>query len=133
MADVNQADSVECIVDGGCQIVAMSKAVCHNLALSYDPTIRLTMESANRAREKSLGLSRNVPFTIGPMTLYLQVHVLQSPAYNILLGRPFNVLTQSVIRNFANADQTITIQDLNTGQVAIIPMIPQGKLKHFLK
>ena len=52
---------------------------------------------------------------IGDIMLYVQIHIIRSPAYDILLGRPFDVLTESVVRNFTNEDQTITIFDPNTG------------------
>jgi hypothetical protein len=117
---------VESILDPGCQIIAMSEDVCHELSLSYDPSIRLNMQSANRTVDQSLGLARNVPFFIGDLTVYMQVHVIRDPAYDILLGRPFDVLTESVVRNFANEDQTITIHDPNSGRVATIPTIPRG-------
>ena len=51
----------------------------------------------------------------------LQIHVLPSPAYDILLGRPFDVLTESVIRNYRDMSQTITIHDPNTGNICVIP------------
>jgi hypothetical protein len=51
----------------------------------------------------------------------MQVHVIRSPAYEILLGRPFDVLTQSVVRNFANAEQTITVHDPNTSRTFTLP------------
>jgi Protein of unknown function (DUF4100)/Aspartyl protease len=111
----------ECILDPGCQIVAMSENICHGLGLTYDPSIILNMQSANGNIDKSLGLSRNVPFRIGPITLYLQVHIVQSAAYDILLGRPFDVLTESVVRNFSNEDQTITICNPNNGQRVTVP------------
>ena len=38
---------VKCIVDLGCQIIAMSKEICHELGLSYNPTIQLNMQLAN--------------------------------------------------------------------------------------
>jgi len=99
----------------------MSEAICHELGLAYDPSIVLHMQSANGTLDQSLGLSRNVPFQIGKITIYLQVHVISSPAYDVLLGRPFDVLTESVVRNFANEDQTITIQDPNTGRRVTVP------------
>ena len=114
VALVDNAQKVECILDPGCQIVAISENVCHDLGLAYDPSIKLNMQSANGNIDQSLGLSRNVPFKIHTITVYMQVHVVRSPAYNILLGRPFNILTESVVRNFANEDQTITIHDPNT-------------------
>ncbi|EED78919.1 predicted protein [Postia placenta Mad-698-R] len=84
----------------------MSKEVCFGLNLLFDPTIQLNMQSANGEVDRSLGLIRNVPFHI---------------AYDILLGRPFDVLTQSVVKNFADENQTITILCPNTGETVTIP------------
>ena len=83
---VDNSHCVKCILDLGCQIIAMSEVVCHTLGLAYDPSIVLHMQSANGMLDQSLGLSRNVPFTIGKITMYLQVHVISSPAYDVLLG-----------------------------------------------
>ena len=104
----------------------MSEDVCHELSLAYDPSVVLHMESANGSVDPSLGLARNVPFLVGTVTVYLQVHVIRSPAYDILLGRPFDVLTESIVRNFKNEDQMITLHDPNTGQVTTIPTIARG-------
>ena len=106
---VETSKKEECILNSGCQVVAMSEDTCHSLGITYDPSIKLNMQSANGDIDQSLGLACNISFQIGPITVYLQVHVIRSPAYDILLGQPFNILTESVIRNFANKDQTITI------------------------
>jgi len=119
---------VESIIDPGSQIIAMAEQVCLDLALVYDPSIILNMQSANGEVDKSLGLAQNVPMLIGEITLYVQIHIIRSPAYNILLGRPFDTLTESVVRNFANEDQTITIFDPNSGRHATIPTVPRGRL-----
>ena len=126
---VDSSQKKECTVDPGCQVVAMSEATCHSLSLVYDPRIRLNMESANGTFDWSLGLARNVPFLIGTITLYLQVHVIRSPSYEILLGRPFDVLTESVIKNYTNEDQTITITDPNTEAQCTIPTFARGTYK----
>lgn len=126
---VDGQDKIEAILDPGCQIVAMSEEVCNALALPYDPVIRLNMVSANGGVDQSLGLARNVPFLVGEITLYLQVHVLRAPAYDILLGRPFDVLTQSVVRNFTNENQTVTILDPNTNKKATVPTIQRGTFR----
>ena len=127
-AVIDSSKRKECILDPGCQIVAMSEDTCHELALVYDPAIKLNMQSANGTTDWSLGLARNVPFTIGSITLYMQVHIIGSPAYDILLGRPFDILTESIVRNFANEDQTVTISDPNTGQQYTVPTFPRGRL-----
>jgi len=123
---VNNHLKVESILDAGSQIIAMSEDVCHELSLAYDPTVILNMQSANGGVDPSLGLARNVPFLIGPLTFYLQVHVIRRPAYDILLGRPFDCLTESIVKNFRNEDQTITVHDPNTQRIATIPTIPRG-------
>jgi hypothetical protein len=131
LVDTNQKK--ECTVDPSCQVVAMSEATCHSLGLAYDPSLRLNMESANGSFDWSLGLARNIPFLIGTITLYLQVHVIRSPSYEILLGRPFDVLTESVIRNYNNEDQTITITDPNNGTQCTIPTFARGTRRAQLK
>lgn len=126
MGLVDNKEYVEAIIDPGSQIIAMSEHVCHALGLSYDPTIRLNMQSANGEVDQSLGLVRNVPFCVANIVLYLQMHVIRAAAYDILLGRPFDVLTRSVVKNFHNEDQTITIKCPNTGTIATIPTIARG-------
>ena len=123
---IDNQETIECIVDPGSQIIAMSEDYAHQLGLIYDPTIILNMESANGEINQSLSLARNVSCNIGDVTLYLQIHVIHEPAYDILLGRPFDVLTESIVKNFANEDQTITIRDPNTGHRITIPTIPRG-------
>ena len=105
---------VKSILDLGCQIVAMSEAVAVKIGLIYDPTVVLHMQSANGQIDHSLGLARNVLFMIGDIPFYLQVHILRAPAYDILLGHPFDILTESVVQNFSNEQQLITIKDPNS-------------------
>jgi len=96
-----------------------------SLRLIYDdPTIVLNMQSMNGKVDQSLGLARNVPMHIGDITLYIQIHVIRSPAYDILLGRPFDILTKSIVQNYVNKDQTITIRDPNSGHITTIPTTP---------
>src|ERR1700677_2427774 len=96
---IDNKEEVDSIVDPGSQIIAMSEEVCHQLALAYDPNIKLNMQLANGSIDQSLGLARNVPCKLGPITLYLQIHVIRNPAYDILLGQPFDILTESTVQN----------------------------------
>ena len=88
------------------------------------------MVSANGGIDQTLGLTRNVAFIVGDITLYLQVHILYSLAYDILLGRPFDILTQSVVCNYRDENQTITICNPNTGKSATVPTVACGS-HHF--
>ncbi|KNZ78614.1 hypothetical protein J132_11055 [Termitomyces sp. J132] len=107
----------------------MSAKIASDIGLSYDPNIVLNMQSANGTMDQSLGLARNVPCTIGDMMVYLQIHILQSPAYDILLGCPFDVLTRSTVNTISDMETTITIMDPNTGLRCTIPTFPCGKTK----
>jgi hypothetical protein len=40
---INNREEVEGIIDLGYQIIAMSEAVCHDISLAYDPSIKLNM------------------------------------------------------------------------------------------
>ena len=123
---VTEQEYIEAILDLGCQIVTMSEEVCLTLAIPYNPNVCLNMVSTNGGVDLSLGLAKNVPFKIGEIMVYLQVHILQQPAYDILLGRPFDVLRESVVQNYSNENQTITILNLNTSKCATVPTIRQG-------
>jgi hypothetical protein len=125
MIVVDNREEVEGIIDPGSQIIAMSEVVCHDIGLAYDPSIKLNMQSANGKVDHSLSLARNMPLKINSITLYLQIHIIRSPAYDILLGRPFDVLTESTVKNFPNEDQTITIVDPNTKHSVTIPTLPR--------
>ncbi|KNZ71315.1 hypothetical protein J132_00043 [Termitomyces sp. J132] len=126
---IDNKEEVECIHDSGSQIILMSAEIASDLGLSYNPNIVLNMQSANGTMDQSLGLARNVPCTIGNITVYLQIHILWSPTYDILLGCPFDVLTQSMINTLSDIETTITIMDPNTGQQHTIPTFPHGKSK----
>src|SRR5262245_8745219 len=128
---VNFRDNIEAVVDPGSSIVSMSEAVAIHLRLSYDPTFFISMESANGTMDRTLGLARNVHCKIGGINLYLQVHIVRNPAYDILLGRPFDVLTCSAVQNFTDGNQTITIHDPNSSYVATVPTFPCNK-PHFV-
>ena len=125
--DIDNCTGVECVINPGSQIIAMLEDLCHDMGVLYDPTITLHMQSANGDIDKSLGLARNVPCRLGAITLYLQIHVIRSLAYDILLGRPFDVLTESTVKNYSNEDQTITISCPNSNHTITVPTIARGQ------
>ena len=127
LAIVDNKMEVECILDPGCQIVAMSEAVAMHLGVSWDPRVVLRMQSANGQVNPSLGLAHNVPFQFANVTIYLQVHIIREAAYDVLLGRPFDDITRSIISNRKGGQQTITLHCPNSKIVATIPTFPRGK------
>lgn len=123
---INGMKTEESVTDGGSQIVSMAETVAKNLGIAWDPDIKIHMQSANNQIEMTLGLARNVPFLFGDITVHLQVHIIREPAYRVLLGRPFDVLTESLVANSADGGQTITIKDPNTGRRSTIPTYARG-------
>jgi hypothetical protein len=104
----------------------MSKEVCNALTIAYDLDVCLSLVSANGGIDQLLRLVCNISFLVGDIMIFLQVHILCSPTYDILLGCPFDILTQSVICNFCNENQMSTIKDPNSSKSATIPTVACG-------
>lgn len=130
---INKTGRIESLLDGGSQIVAMDVEIAKKLAVSWDPDIKIQMQSANKTVEETLGLARNVPFIFGSITVYLQVHVITDPAYKVLLGRPFDVLTESMIQNYRDGGQTVVVTDPNTRKRCVLPTYERGKPPNILQ
>ena len=113
---INRVGEVESLLDSGSQIISMVRNVAENLEVNWDPDITIEMESANQSVEKTLGLAKNVPFTCRGITVYLQVHIMSSPAYKVLLGWPFDIITESLVKNKKDSGQTLMLTDPNMGE-----------------
>ncbi|KAF9257238.1 hypothetical protein L218DRAFT_1006404 [Marasmius fiardii PR-910] len=101
----NSGQEVESILDRGSQIVAMDLAVAVGVGLHWDPDTVIHMQSANGLLKKTRGLARNVPFTFGDLTIYLQVH------------------------NYADGYQELTLRCPNTMHRATVGTYPRGEGK----
>lgn len=114
--NINGKGEVESIVDSGSQVVSMSLPLAQTLHLAWDPDIRIYMQSASGEMTQSEGLAKNVPFKFGDVVIHLQVHVMTFAPYNVLLGRPFDVLTESTVKNRTSGGQELTLRDPNSGR-----------------
>jgi len=130
---INHVGEVESLLDGGSQIVSMAKEVAVDLEIPWDPDITVQMQSANRSLEQTLGLAKNVPFLFGHITVYLQIHIMERPAYKVLLGRPFDTITESVVKNARDGGQSLTLTDPNTGERCVMHTHERGKAPIVLK
>ena len=124
---INGVGEVESLLDPGSQIVSMSRDVARTLQVTWDPDITVHMESANKTLEKTLGLAKNVPFVFGPITVYLQVHVIEKVAYRVLLEQPFDTIMESEVKNCKYGSQSLTLTDLNTGERCVMHTHERGK------
>lgn len=101
---------------------------CSNeVGIHYNPEIHIPVQIANGGINPTRGSASNVPFTFGDITLHLQVHIVETTVYDVLLGRPFDVLTRSSIQNAEDESQTFTITDPNAEQRVAIPTHPRGR------
>ncbi len=126
---IQGSGEVESILDGGSQIVSMAQATAIELGIGWDPDTFIYMQSANGQTEKSVGLAKNVPFCFGDITVYLQVHIIKEPAYKVLLGRPFEILTASMVNNKADGSQILTLTDPANQKRVVVPTFARGQMR----
>jgi hypothetical protein len=124
---VNNARPEEALLDSGSQIVSMAKDIAVSLRMAWDPDICINLQSAQGHVEKTLGLATNVPLTFGRLTVLLQIHIINNPSYKLLLGRPFDALTRSVIQNERDGSQLLTITDPASDIRIQMPTYARGK------
>jgi len=55
----------------------------------------MTMESANGSRDRTMELLPNLRVIIGECDFYLQIQIIESALFEMLLGRPFFTLAQA--------------------------------------
>lgn len=123
-------ENIEATLDSGSQIVAIDNLVAIAMGATWDPEFTIQMQDVHGGVARTMGLARNVPFRFGDVTVYLQCHVQSRAPFMVLLGRPFDVLTESVVQNFGNGDQEITITDPNSKKKCTIGTYERGvKLK----
>jgi hypothetical protein len=124
---INGVGQEECVLDGGSMIVSMNKKVAVQLGLVWDPGVRIDMESASNHVEQTLGVARNVPFEVGGLKLFLQVHILENPPYRVLLGKPFERLGSVTMQTSEDGSAEIVIKDPNTKRIAVVPTYRRGE------
>ena len=112
---------VTCILDQGCQIIAISKAFWESLGVSLLTNRRINMTSANSTVERSLGLIPRLHIRFGLVELVVQAHVMPNAPFDVLLGRPFFQVGLCRTVDFANGEQHITITNPVSRQEITIP------------
>lgn len=117
----------ECTLDDGSQIVGINDQVAYALKIPYDPTKRRRMISANGTVDMTLGLAKNVPVELGGgIVVYLQMHVVKSAPYQILLGRPFMTVMRARSSNSMDGQLSITVTCPNSNRELTLPTYAHG-------
>jgi len=96
---VNGVTEEEALLDSGSQIVSMMRDVAAANKISWDPSLSIQLQSANESLSQTCRLAKNMPFMLGDVTVLLQAHIMEMAPYKILLGRPFDTITESTIVN----------------------------------
>ncbi|KAF8803181.1 hypothetical protein BYT27DRAFT_7110625, partial [Phlegmacium glaucopus] len=62
-----------------------------------------------------------------------RLHVVANAAYKVLLGRPFDTVTESEVKNTKDGSQSLTLTDPNTGEKCVMHTYERGKAPTVLK
>jgi hypothetical protein len=127
-AVINGVGEEEALLNSISQIFSMSQFAAADCKVTWDPALSINMQSANGGITKTCGLTRNIPFTFGNVTVLLQVHVMEYAPYQVLLGRLFDTVTKSQVTNDQEDNQFINITCPNTGNRVSLPTYQRGQL-----
>ena len=79
----------KCILDSGAQVFVMRKDIWEQLRAPIILNKAMVMEHANSGTTMTLGLLEEYPVQLGPITVYLQIQVVENAPFEVLLGHPF--------------------------------------------
>ncbi|EJD39359.1 hypothetical protein AURDEDRAFT_20084, partial [Auricularia subglabra TFB-10046 SS5] len=106
---------VEGVLDGGAQLVMISKRLWVELGRPIDANFpRITLEAANKSKNKTIGLCANLEVTVYGIPLFLQAHVVEEAPFDLLLGRLFYALAKTSEDTIETGESFITLHDPNS-------------------
>jgi hypothetical protein len=100
-----------CLLDSGAEIIGMQKDIWESLGIPLRTDHLMTMESANKTKNQTIGVIKNLVFNFGAGDMMFQVQVVETANFEILLGRPFHALTSCRSCDMLNGDLEITQAD----------------------
>jgi hypothetical protein len=87
------------------------------------------MESAHSTVESTVGVLKDFPVQIGPLTFYIQVQVAENLPCEVLMGRPFFRLASAVTYDFTDGTQDIVLRCPNTNKEIKVPTYERSRKK----
>ena len=103
----------------------MRRDVWERLNVPIAPNLAMPMESANASTTMTLGLIQNHPVQLGPVTVYLQIQVVDNAPFEVLLGRPFFDVVSCSENSTAGGTHEIQIKDPKTGNPYVFATQPR--------
>jgi hypothetical protein len=120
---------VDILLDSGSSIVAIRKNIWEQLGTPIRSDLVMNMESSHSTIETTVGVLKNFPVTIGPCTFYLQVQVSENLPCDVMMGRPFFMLTRAVTMDHPDGSQDLVLHDPNTGEEITLPTHQRSRKK----
>ena len=117
----------ECILDGGAQVVVMRKDIWHQLRAPILPNKVMAIESANAGTTMTIGVLEEHPVQLGPITVYLQIQVVEKAPFEVLLGRPFFDVVSCAEDSRSGGHHQIHVRDPKTGKPYTFPTQPRPR------
>jgi hypothetical protein len=128
-ANLGGKHDTDCVIDNGSCIVAAQRKVWERLGAPAQLDMVMRMESSHGTVEKTIGVVRNYPIYIGTLVFYIQLQISDSLPCEVLLGRPFFMLTSAITQDYPNGTQDITLHNPNSGEVITIATQERVKRK----
>ncbi|KZT31224.1 hypothetical protein SISSUDRAFT_961115, partial [Sistotremastrum suecicum HHB10207 ss-3] len=111
---VNNQITVKAVVDDGSQLVTLRQDVWKQLENSpVFPAHRTQLVSADTGTSQTLGLVKDLPIRVGPITYFVQAQVVRDSPVPLLLGLPFWALAQVHKDVYRDGFMTLTMTDPN--------------------
>ena len=105
--------STEALLDDGSTVCIISERLWKKFGDEHpmDPNRVMRLETADGRVNTSSGVMENMPVTIGGITYMLQIQVVATAPFDLLLGRPFSDLARTVVQNDGEGNQTLILHD----------------------
>ena len=85
----------------------------------------MPMESVNSGTSMTLGLIEDYPVQLGPITIHLQIQVVEKAPFEVLLGRPFFTVTNCSEVSATNGNHELRLVHPKNGNVYVFPTTPR--------
>lgn len=115
----------ECILDGGAQVVVMRRDIWERLRVPISQSMAMSMEAANATMTTTRGLVENHPVQLGPITIRLQIQVVDEAPFEVLLGRPFFDVTSCSEISRPGGHHEIHVKDPSNNKPYVFPTYPR--------
>jgi hypothetical protein len=113
--------NIECVIDSGSEVVAINKRIWHTIGLPLGEDGALSLRSANKTEEGSIGIIKNLPIEIAGTKVYVQAQVVENADYDVLLGRPFTCALNAQEQNYTDGSAVLIFTDPVSGERKVVP------------